>query len=199
MDRRGQASGMKDGYRRGSLSRRAATRRIVDRQSTRRRSLRRDHAAKIQCRGGDLLPDARLLAGREPGGIDAGLRDRDHRVEVGAERASEGSVLIAQVGLDEGRIIRVEGQVQAGCGHPRPGMVFQSCNAIGDPNVRQRAHRDRDAAVDEQLSDRGVVDDRNPVVDPLDAQNFDVVADGRRWAVLPMVRGEMQPGCLARR
>ena len=72
---------------------------------TRRRSLGRDHAAKIQRRGGDLLPDARLLAGREPGGIDAGLRDGDHRVEVEAERASEGSVLIAQVGLDEGRTL----------------------------------------------------------------------------------------------
>jgi len=50
------------------------------------------------------------------------------------------------------------------------------------------------AAIDQELRHGRILEDGDPMVDPLDAQRFDVVPDGRRRTVLALVRGEAQPG-----
>lgn len=78
-------------------------------------------------------------------------------------------------------------------------MVLETLNVVRDPDVRERADRERDAAVDEELGDGRVIEDREAMIDPLDAQDLDVEPDRRRRTVLALVRGERKPDARARR
>src|SRR6266571_7851973 len=109
-------------------------------------------------------------------------------------RPSQRGVLQTEIVADHGRVVRVQSEMQTGFGHAGPGVFLHGRIQIRDLDVGDRAYGERDPKVDEEAGRLGILEDRDPVVDPLDSELLDVEDDGRGRTVLSLMSGEMEAG-----
>ena len=94
-----------------------------------------------------------------------------------------GLVILAEIAAEIGRVVGIEGHEQTLVEHALGGVIGHGLDDA-EPEIRQRADRERNLVAGEAGNEGLVLHGADPVIDPLDPQDVDRLPDIVRRAFL---------------